>query len=152
MSVDVLAEDDQSDLEVDVDRWRTLLRLTLQDEGVVAPAEVNLLFVSEARIAALNLEFMGKAGPTDVLSFPLDDEPFIAAAGMPRMVGDVVICPAVALRNAVPNDRKPDDELALLVVHGALHLLGWDHQDDASAELMEDRERELLWRHNGSQR
>jgi len=58
-----------------------------------------------------------------------------------------VICPAVAARNAVEHECPLDDELALLVVHGVLHLLGWDHAEDDEAERMEARERELLARH-----
>ena len=63
------------------------------------------------------------------------------------LVGDIVICPAVAARNAVDHDCSFDDEIALLVVHGVLHLLGWDHVVDDEAERMEARERELLARH-----
>ena len=66
---------------------------------------------------------------------------------IPQLVGDIVICPAVAARNAVEHECPFDDEIALLVVHGVLHLLGWDHAVDAEAERMEARERELLTRH-----
>ena len=63
---------------------------------------------------------------------------------MPALLGDVVICPAVAIRNAPEHAGSYEDELALLVVHGILHLLGMDHIDEAEAEVMERRERELL--------
>ena len=63
------------------------------------------------------------------------------------MVGDIVICPSVAQRNAVEHECSLDDELALLVVHGVLHLLGWDHVENEEAERMEQRERDLLQRH-----
>jgi probable rRNA maturation factor len=66
------------------------------------------------------------------------------------LVGDVVICPTVAARNAIVHERTIDDEHALLCVHGTLHLLGWDHEIDAEAEAMEARERELLTRHHSS--
>ncbi|MDE3009044.1 MAG: rRNA maturation RNase YbeY, partial [Acidobacteriota bacterium] len=66
---------------------------------------------------------------------------------IPQLVGDVVICPAVAARNAIEHECTLDDEIALLVVHGVLHLLGWDHVIDDEAEKMEARERELLARH-----
>jgi probable rRNA maturation factor len=62
-------------------------------------------------------------------------------------VGDVVICPAVAARNALEHEVTLDDEMALLIVHGVLHLRGWDHLIDEEAEQMEARERELLARH-----
>ena len=60
------------------------------------------------------------------------------------LLGDVVICPAVAIRNAADHAGTYDDELALLIVHGILHLMGMDHEDDDEAEAMEARERELL--------
>ncbi|HET9691695.1 MAG TPA: rRNA maturation RNase YbeY, partial [Acidimicrobiales bacterium] len=108
----------------------------------------------------------GKTGPTDVLAFPIDDEP--AESGRspdsggtgpgfgsdpdeaPTLLGDVVICPAVAMRNAPEHAGTYDDELALLVVHGVLHLLGMDHMDDEEAEAMEARERELLAKHHAA--
>ena len=66
------------------------------------------------------------------------------------LLGDVVICPAVAARNAPEHAGTYDDELALLVVHGVLHLLGMDHDDDDEAEAMEQRERELLAKFHGA--
>ena len=162
MSIDIYAADEQSDRPVELERWITLLRAALSDEGVKGPAEVSLIFADEATIAGLNEQFMGKKGPTDVLSFPIDDEPTprgrVPDSGgpgpgdppeeeIPQLVGDIVICPVVAARNAVEHECSEDDEMALLVVHGALHLLGWDHMVDAEAEEMEARERELLARH-----
>ena len=112
-----------------------------------------------ASIAALNEQFLGKSGPTDVLSFPIEDEPGPTGRspdlggsgpgtspeeGTLTLLGDVVICPAVAARNAVEHEVSLDDEVALLVVHGLLHLLGMDHEDDAEAERMEALEQELL--------
>ena len=124
-------------------------------------AELSMLFVDEAAMADLNLRFTGKEGATDVLAFPIDEEPseggrspdsggtgpgFIPAepSDMPLLVGDVVICPAVAARNAPQHAGTYDDEVALLIVHGILHLMGMDHIDDAEATAMERRERELL--------
>ncbi len=105
-------------------------------------AEVSLLFVDEASIAALNERFLGHTGPTDVLAFPVEDDPLPAGrfpdmggtgpgadvADEPLMLlGDVVVCPAVAARNAMDHESTYEDEIALLVVHGLLHLLGMDH-------------------------
>ncbi len=162
MSVDIFAADEQSDVAVDLARWSALARGALDDEGVRGAAEVSLIFADEIAMAELNVQFMGKSGPTDVLSFPIDDEPAptgrVPDSGgsgpgeapeieIPQLVGDIVICPSVAARNAVEHECTLDDELALLVVHGVLHLLGWDHAIDADAEAMEARERELLARH-----
>lgn len=162
MSLDIYAADEQHDLAINLEAWIDLARGALVDEGVHAPAEVSLLFCDETTIAALNQQFMHKDGPTDVLSFPIDyeDEPSgrspdagttgpgePAVSEIPQLIGDIVICPSVAARNAVEHECSTDDEIALLVVHGVLHLLGWDHEVDVEAEKMEARERELLARH-----
>jgi probable rRNA maturation factor len=162
MVVDVYAADEQSDRPVDLDRWVVLARSVLEDRGVKGDAEVSLLFVDEASIAALNEQFLGRPGPTDVLAFPIEDElgpsgrsPDLGGTGPGTepaedplvLLGDVVICPAVAARNALEHGVGDDDELALLVVHGLLHLLGMDHKVDAEAERMEGLERILLARY-----
>lgn len=163
MTIDVFAADEQTDHAVDLAGLSELARLSLADEGVRGLAELSLFFVTESAIAELNEQFLGHVGPTDVLSFPIDDEPPVSGRvpdsggtgpgeppeeEMPQLVGDIVICPAVAARNAPEHERTYEDELALLVVHGVLHLLGWDHEVDAEAEKMEARERELLARHH----
>ncbi|MGH9097632.1 MAG: rRNA maturation RNase YbeY [Acidimicrobiales bacterium] len=163
MSVDIYAADEQADHPVAVDRWSELARMALMAEGITGDTEVSLLFVDEPSIAALNERFLGKAGPTDVLSFPIEDEverpgrspdqggtgPGSVETDTDRflLLGDVVICPAVAARNAMDHGASFEDELALLVVHGILHLLGMDHQVDAEAERMEQREQQLLARY-----
>ncbi len=162
MSIDIYAADEQTDQEIDLERWVELCRECLKDEGVRGLAEVSLIFTSPAVMADLNGQFMGKPGPTDVLSFPIDAEPEPSGrapdaggtgpgepptSDIPQLVGDIVICPAVALANSVDHECSFDDEIALLVVHGVLHLRGWDHVVDDEAERMEARERELLSRH-----
>ncbi len=163
MSLDIYAADEQAEHPVAVDRWSQLARAVLEAEGIVSDTEVSLLFVDEATIASLNERFLDKQGPTDVLSFPIEDEvdrsgrsPDEGGTGPGSieedtdrllLLGDVVICPAVAARNAVDHGVTFDDEIALLVVHGILHLLGMDHEIDAEAERMEQRERQLLARH-----
>jgi len=162
MTIDIYAADEQTDHEIDLERWVALCRAALIEEQVKAPAEVSLIFCDEATIAELNEQFMGKTGPTDVLSFPIDAEPEptgrVPDAGgtgpgeppveeIPQLVGDIVLCPVVAARNAVDHEVSFDDEVALLIVHGVLHLRGWDHMIDDEAERMEAREREILARH-----
>ncbi|MGH9020998.1 MAG: rRNA maturation RNase YbeY, partial [Acidimicrobiales bacterium] len=161
--IDVFAADEQHDHPVDLERWVALARHALDDEGVRGLAELTLIFADEPTIAALNRQFMGREGPTDVLSFPIDYEPEPGGRSpdsggtgpgdppepeIPQLIGDVVICPAVAAAHAAERAESLDDELALLVVHGVLHLLGWDHEADDEAEAMEARERELLGRHH----
>ena len=98
----------------------------LEAEGLV-DVELSLAFVDDDEIAELHERYMDEPGPTDVLTFPLDGEHDVDESGV-RMLGDVVIAPLVAARN------NPDDaasELRLLVVHGVLHALGYDHEEDA---------------------
>ena len=161
MTIDVFAADEQQDHPIDVAFWAGLARQVLEARGIKGEAEVSLLFVDEEAIAALNAQFLGKTGPTDVLSFPIEDEPgptgrspdfggsgpgVSPEQGALMLLGDVVICPAVAARNAVEHEVSFEDEVALLVVHGLLHLLGLDHEAEAEAERMEAIERQLLAR------
>ena len=136
----VVGRDDQADEPVDVDRWSGLATTVLADEGV--DGELNLLFVDESAMAELNQEHLGHEGPTDVLSFPIDGPD----AGPDGLLGDVVVCPAVARRQAPEHAGTYDDELALLVVHGVLHVLGHDHAEDDEAAVMRDREAAHLQR------
>ncbi len=163
MSLDVYAADEQSDVAVAVERWSALARSVLVAEGITSDTEVSLLFVDEPTIASLNQRFLGRPGPTDVLAFPIEDEaerggrfpdqggsgPGVTTPDEARLLllGDVVICPSVATRNAADHGVGIDDELALLVVHGILHLLGMDHEIEAEAERMEQREQQLLARY-----
>jgi probable rRNA maturation factor len=162
LSLDIYAADEQADHPVNVERWARLARSVLEAEGIVSDTEVSLLFVDEATISSLNERFLDTQGPTDVLSFPIEDEvdrsgrspdeggtgpgSIEADTGRVVLLGDVVVCPAVAARHAVDHRVTFDDEIALLVVHGILHLLGMDHQVDGEAERMELREQQLLSR------
>jgi probable rRNA maturation factor len=111
-----------------------LARATLAGEGLL-DVELSVSFVEEAEIEDLHVRYMDEPGSTDVLSFPLDD----VDEGGTRLLGDVVIAPAVAARN---NPSDPDAELRLLLVHGILHLLGYDHEDGAEkAEMWARQER-----------
>jgi probable rRNA maturation factor len=130
---------DSPDVVVDLERWQHLARTALVAEGAVG--ELTLTFVDASEIALLNAEHMGSEGPTDVLSFPLDESP---TPGVPTLLGDVVISPAVAAAQCPTHAGTVDDELALLVVHGVLHVLGFDHAEEADAVAMRRRELELL--------
>jgi probable rRNA maturation factor len=138
----VLVTDEQDRRPVDTQRWVSLAGSVLDVEGVGDGGELSMAFVDEATMADLNRRFAGEEGPTDVLAFPMDDRD--PGSGMPTMLGDVVICPTVAERNAAGHAGAYEDELALLVVHGILHLMGMDHEDPLEAPLMQRRERELL--------
>jgi len=167
MSVEVFAADEQSEVDVDTLRWVRLARDVLDAEGVGGDVEMSMLFVDEPAMAELNRRFLGSEGPTDVLAFPIDEDVIEAgrspdsggpgpgtlaqeASEVPIVLGDVVLCPSVAQRQAPEHAGTYHDEMALLVVHGILHLLGMDHADDKGAEAMERRERELLERFHTS--
>ncbi len=142
----MVGADDQDAVEVDVQRWVDLARAVLDTEG--RAGELAVTFVDRDEIAELNAEHLGHDGPTDVLSFPLDDDPGAALAGVPVLLGDVVICPAVARDHAPSHAGSLDDELALLVVHGVLHVLGHDHAEPAETVAMRARELALLEQHH----
>ena len=165
MSAQVFAADEQSDRPVDLARWVALAERVLGDRGIGEGAELSVMFVDETSIAGLNERFLGRKGPTDVLSFPIEDEligpghvPDQEASGpgrgpieleeVPLLIGDVVICPEVAWRQAPEHAGNYDDELALLLVHGILHLLGMDHEDASEAAVMEALEQQLLDAHH----
>lgn len=162
---EVFVADEQTDVAVDTCRWATLAEAVLASEGVWGNVELSILFVAEDAIAELNEQFMGSSGPTDVLAFPIDatevevvsvpappttgpDRAPVDPGDLPLLLGDVVVCPAVAARQAPDHAGTLDDELALLVVHGILHVLGHDHAEAGEAERMRARERELLEAHH----
>jgi probable rRNA maturation factor len=172
MGIEVFVADEQSEHPVDLGRWSALSERVLLDQGLGPDVELSVLFVDEPAITSLNERFLGRQGPTDVLSFPIEDDLTLpsrppgtgsvgatgpgrrwgpeeepAETGIPLLLGDVVICPAVAARNAEDHAGSYDEELALLLVHGILHLCGMDHADEAEATEMEALERQLLERH-----
>ncbi|HQV56622.1 MAG TPA: rRNA maturation RNase YbeY [Ilumatobacteraceae bacterium] len=157
--------DEQNAVPIDLARWQRLAHAVLLDKGVRGQAELTLIFLGESDMAELNEEHMGKTGATDVLAFPLDtvetaamfveyapsrgpDRPPLDLSDVPLLLGDVVICPAVAERNAPEHAGTLDDELALLVVHGVLHVLGDDHATDTERQAMRASELRLLSAHH----
>lgn len=151
--------DEQSDVRIDIMRWVRLAEHVLEQERAPDDTEMAVVFVDAATIADLNERYLGETGPTDVLAFPLEAEipvgrsPDEGGRGPgasseppepPMAIGDVVVCPEVAQRNAAERGVTVDDELALLVVHGTLHLFGYDHADPEDAARMERRQQELL--------
>lgn len=125
---------DRQTLSVDEAGLVDLARRTLLGEGL-GGVELSVSFVDDAEMEELHVRYMGEEGPTDVLSFPLDDEEHDGV----RVLGDVVIAPSVAARN---NPEDPPAELRLLLVHGILHILGYDHEaDDERAAMWTRQER-----------
>jgi probable rRNA maturation factor len=135
VTIDVANE---SDYEVDLEPLGAQARFVLDRLRIHPQAELSVLLVGEAAMTDLHVRWMDEPGPTDVMSFEMDElrptkgeeEP------EPGMLGDVVICPQVAERQADAAGHRVADELALLLTHGILHLLGYDHAEpDEHAEM-----------------
>lgn len=124
----------------------SLAELVMRSEDVPENAEVSISFVSDEDIHELNREWRGVDRPTDVLSFECDGagEDMPAPACAVFELGDIVVAPDVAERQAPTYGLSFADEVSLLVCHGLLHLCGYDHMEDGEAQVMESRERELL--------
>jgi probable rRNA maturation factor len=129
---------DRQQRAIDDEGLRRLARDTLRGEGIQR-AELSVSFVEADEIARLHERFMDEPGPTDVLSFPLGDVDEAKVRDGVTLLGDVVVAPSEAERN---NPTDPVAELRLLLVHGILHLLGYDHEEDgARARMWERQER-----------
>lgn len=125
------------------DAFEELALHVLRMEAAPEESELSIALVDEAEMAHLNSQYRGVDAPTDVLSFGCDD-PCAAVAGEPITLGDVIIAPDVAERQAEEYGTTVEAELNLLLVHGILHLLGYDHEADEDAAVMQERERVLL--------
>jgi len=142
MSIDIANE---AGIDVDEARLVALARFALDQLQIHPLAELSLLLVDERTMTDLHERWMGEPGPTDVLSFPMDElrPPHLGGnradpepAADPSLLGDVVLCPQVAAEQASKAGHSTSDELELLCVHGILHLLGYDHAEpDEHAEM-----------------
>lgn len=109
-------------------------------DGLDPDTEMTVRIVDREESAALNLTYRGKQGPTNVLSFP-----FEAPAGLDvPLLGDLVICAPVVFAEAEEQGKTPEAHWAHMLVHGVLHLRGYDHIDPVDADIMESRERDIL--------
>ncbi|MGH9247015.1 MAG: rRNA maturation RNase YbeY [Acidimicrobiales bacterium] len=159
-ALEVVVYDEQRQHPVDLGRWRLLAEHVVEAEGIRGEAELSVIFVDELAMTELNQHYLGEEGPTDVLSFPIDDDlaftgrwpdgstpgPRREPGDVPLLLGDVVICPSIAARNAPTHAGTYDDEIALLLVHGILHILGMDHATQSDESAMQARERQYLER------
>lgn len=135
--------------------FERLTEFVLADEEMPANTEVSITFVDDEEMAQLNQEYRGKVGPTDVLSFECDgldddfdffgaEEEDDEALDVPFTLGDIIIAPDVAQRQSADFGTTFEGEMTLLLVHGLLHLCGYDHIEDDEAEEMKLRESEIL--------
>ncbi|PKQ38530.1 MAG: rRNA maturation RNase YbeY [Actinobacteria bacterium HGW-Actinobacteria-1] len=123
--------------------FERLAHFALGLESAPEQSELSIALVDIDEMARLNEQYRGIVGPTDVLSFGCDD-PCVAAGDEPITLGDVIIAPEVAAAQAVELGTTVESELNLLLVHGILHLLGYDHETDEDASVMQAREVVLL--------
>jgi probable rRNA maturation factor len=106
----------------------------LDKMGIHPESDLGITLVNEDEITKLHIQWMDLPGPTDVLSFPMDElKPFSASDG-PGIIGDIVICPQFAAKQAI--NHSTEDEISLLTVHGVLHLLGFDHVEEEEHKVM----------------
>jgi len=130
------------------ERLQTVAQAVLQREGGTgtSPAELTLVITDDAGIQALNRDFLGNDAPTDVLAFSAleEDGPFVAAPEASGYLGDVIISYPRAVAQAQQQGHAPGQELDLLVVHGILHLLGYDHADEEEKAAMWAKQDEIL--------
>lgn len=135
-----LSLSDEQALPVDAGRLGDVARRVAAAEG--ATGEISIILVGTDRITELNIEHLDGTGPTDVLAFPIDG--LVTQApdpdGPPVVIGEVVLCPEVAAGQAPPGPDGFAAELDLLVAHGVLHLLGYDHDTEEHAAAMRRRE------------
>ena len=134
--------------DCDESALHSVAQFSLNAMGIHVDSELSITLVDEKEMSDLHMRWMDEAGPTDVLSFPMDEmKPHSAAQG-PGMVGDVVLCPDYAAEQAVKVGHSLGEELELLTVHGILHLLGYDHREEIEKEAMFGLQEELLrkWR------
>lgn len=130
----------ESGVEVDTNRLAQLAAFALDLLRIHPEVELSILLVDEDTMSAYHEKFMDEPGPTDVLSFPMDElrapdpdeEPPIG------LLGDIVLCPTVTAAQAASMGRTPEEEADYLLIHGLLHLLGHDHAEPAEKQVMFD--------------
>lgn len=128
----------ESGMEADEQGLVRLARFALDRLRIHPQADLSILLVDEQTMADYHERFMDLPGPTDVMSFPMDElrEPSDDEAPPLGMLGDIVLCPAVTERQAAENGRQPDEEAEYLLIHGLLHLLGHDHAEPEEKAIM----------------
>jgi probable rRNA maturation factor len=136
----------ETDAEFDESEFAALAAYVLGEMHVSSDAELAILFVDEAAMEELHIKWMDEPGSTDVLSFPMDElRPGTSDLPTPAgLLGDIVVCPAVAARQAKTAGHSAEEEMLLLTTHGILHLLGYDHAEPEEEKEMFELQRRLL--------
>jgi len=144
----------ESGVDVDEQVLLRLMEFNLDELHVSADADVAIILVDEGAMEALHVQWMDEPGPTDVLSFPMDElRPGTEDAPTPAgLLGDIVLCPQVAETQAVAAKHSTQDELIMLTTHGLLHLLGFDHAEPEDEREMFGLQKELILGFQSSER
>ncbi len=143
MSIEI---NNETEHPIDETEFAALGRHVLDQMHVHPQAELSILFVDVPAMTELHVRWMDEPGPTDVMSFPMDElRPGTEDAPSPEgILGDIVVCPEVATAQAAQAGHSPSEEMLLLVTHGILHLLGFDHAEPEEREEMFELQRTLL--------
>lgn len=143
MSIEI---NNETTAHVDEPRMLRLATFALDHLHVHPDAELGIQFVDVAAMEELHVQWMDEPGPTDVLSFPMDElRPGSSDRPTPPgLLGDIVVCPEIAALQAKEAGHEPVDEMLLLVAHGLLHLLGFDHAEPEDERIMFALQREIL--------
>lgn len=143
MSIDLLNE---TDVDVDLDELHACSTFVIDQMGVHPQADLCVRVIDEAAMETLHVQWMDLPGPTDVMSFPMDElRPSDSSdEALEGVLGDLVLCPTVAAEQAAEAGHTMQEELLLLTVHGLLHLLGFDHAEADERREMFQLQRTLL--------
>lgn len=130
----------------DVAEISELAKWVLDDLRVHPQADLSIVLIDEPAMAELHMQWMDLEGPTDVMSFPMDElRPTpVGEEPQPGMLGDIAICPSIAAKQALEAGHNTMEEILLLTTHGILHLLGYDHAEEDEKKEMFDLQRRLL--------
>lgn len=142
----------ESGLTVDTERLVALATFALEALRIHPQAELSILLVDTDTMSAYHEKFMGEPGPTDVLSFPMDELRAPEPDEEPPLglLGDIVLCPEVTAAQAAGSSRTPEEEADYLLIHGLLHLLGHDHAEEAEKKVMFDLNDRIIAAWNAS--
>ena len=138
--------DNSSNFSIDEVSVKNYAKQMLQILKVNTKSDVSILFVNEDEMTKQHVRWMNESGPTDVMSFPMDDIVLQDSKLRKKqaILGDIIICPAVALEDAKEQGINPAYHLVFLITHGVLHLLGQDHQAASQRVVMQKREQGIM--------
>ena len=139
---------DLTNSNADTNRIKSLADFSLRSLGIHPESELSISLVDMEEMSSLHMRWLDESGPTDVLSFPMDELKPNSSSDGPGILGDIVLCPEYAKKQAVEIGHSLQAELEVLVVHGVLHLLGFDHRENDEKKMMFSRQDEILreWR------